>query len=1164
MKINVLLLFLLLTFAFDGFSQIDTEFWFAAPELSSGHGDAPIYLRINAFDKDATITIDQPANSAFAVITRKVNANQSISIDLTLLKEILENKPANQVLYYGLHIVASEKVAAYYEIANSNNSDIFALKGRNGLGTNFYVPAQTDFENVISLVPTPYNSFDIVATEDNTSITITPKNNAEGHNSGIPFTIKLNKGQTYSVKAASHLGSQHLAGSKVQSNRPIAITIKDDSVTPGGCYDLNGDQIVPVEVVGKEYVVVKGFLNASVADRVYVLATQNNTRVFIDGSTGSSATLNAGSQYSFKLTSPSTYIKATAPVYVYHITGFGCEVGGALLPPIICTGSNDISFVRSSNEYFGIVLLTMKGHEGSFSLNGSSSAISTSNFQEVPGTNGKWVAASIDLQSNVSNGTANRLTNSSGVFNLGIINGGVATTCRYGFFSDFSSLYIGEDRIICQGDSIKLDARQKCEKYLWNTGDTVSAIYIEKQGQYWLKVKRDECELADTMNLNVKFAPKIELGADTNLCLGQRIILNPGNGFFKYQWQNKSSSPILGTDTSGFYKVKVTDSNNCSSSDSVRVSVHPYPVVQLNKDTVFCGSLSAFVNLGADSCSVKWTGLNTELSFKESNQNPASVTASKWGTYFVKAEATSQWGCTVTDTMKVGFYPKPTSAFSVDSSKCWGFNIDVKYTGNASINADYLWDFDKCVVLSGEKQGPFNVAIGSTPEDKNLKLVVLEDGCFSDTTFKIIKVTPNFVLKSDTNAGCEPLNINFSALSSNKTLKYHWDFGDGKASDAQNVGHLYEKSGLYDIKLTVTATNGCQNSQLNEKMIAVYQIPTSKFSADSLICYPDTLSLKYLGNATPLANYHWNFSDLQVEGGQGQGPFLLNQNSAKQRWLSLWVEENNCFSSESKIRLKRIPHLNPQISPAIGCQPLSVKFTEPEHEAFIVYDWYLGITGDKIISARPDTAVVYTQEGKYSVSLKVKSTETACENFILFEDTVVVFPKPNAQFEASPKVVLIDNPLIRFVEHSSGASTYNWNFGDSTKSTEQSPVHVYSLTGTYNVQLIAISEKECMDTAYLKVAVGSFFAPDAFCPSSDIEKNRVFMPVAQGMELAEFQLKIYNRWGNLVFTSTSPSDAWDGTIDGREGESGAYVWTVSYKDIKGKINKHWGTVSLIR
>jgi hypothetical protein len=224
-------------------AQSDREFWFAAPEVTSQHSDNPIFLRFTTYAKDAIITIDQPANASFSPIIINLVANSTYSLPFTAYKEIIENKPSNTELNYGIHITATASISAYYELASANNPEIFPLKGNVSKGLDFIIPAQTRFNNSCcsnGTTGTPYtfpahNGFAIVATEDNTTINIDLTRPDEKGNSKI--TVMLNKGQTYAVNAASNLAVSHIGGSRVTSDKPICVTVYDDSIVIGG-WDL--------------------------------------------------------------------------------------------------------------------------------------------------------------------------------------------------------------------------------------------------------------------------------------------------------------------------------------------------------------------------------------------------------------------------------------------------------------------------------------------------------------------------------------------------------------------------------------------------------------------------------------------------------------------------------------------------------------------------------------------------------------------------------------------------------------------------------------------------------------------------------------------------------------------------------------------------------------
>ncbi|MFN4122310.1 MAG: gliding motility-associated C-terminal domain-containing protein [Flavobacteriales bacterium] len=568
---NIKILFLL-TFhcllAKHSIAQIDTRFWFAAPEITNSHDDRPIFIRVSSLAQPAVVTISQPANPAFAPIVQNLTANASASINLTPRIDIIENKPENTVLNFGLLIESTSPITAYYEVNPTINPDIFALKGNNALGTDFFLPMQTFFP--IGNYPIqPRGGFDIVATENNTQITVIPSTPLVGHGAGSTFTFTLNRGQTYSFIATGLQGADMPSGTRVTSNKPIAITIKHDSAVLNQCRDLIGDQIVPVDVIGDEYIVMRGFLNSD--ERFFVTATENNTQISVSGNPV--ATINAGEVYTHLINTPYTYVSADKPIYVFHVSGFGCEMGGALLPSIKCTGSRNVQFTRSTNEFFGLNIMIRNGGQGNFVLNGSTTLVPASAFSVVPGTNNEWVAAQIDLSGPIPVDQNSVITNTSTttpIFHLGIINGGAISGCRYGYFSDFGSdINLGGGKIVCFGDSVQIDAGPGQDTYLWNTGATTQSIWVTQPGTYYVTTNRDGCVGSDTVEVNQDF-PVVDIQGDLIICPGTVTSLFAGAGFASYEWSNGSTNASIFVGA-GTYSVTVTNSFGCSGSDTVIV-----------------------------------------------------------------------------------------------------------------------------------------------------------------------------------------------------------------------------------------------------------------------------------------------------------------------------------------------------------------------------------------------------------------------------------------------------------------------------------------------------------------------------------------------------------------------------------------------------------------
>lgn len=571
-------------------AQIDTEFWFSPPEVTSGHGDRPLYLRMSTVDDAAVVTVSLPArNVVLGVYT--IPAATTETVILSDMISDLETSIPGVVMNTGIKITSTKPITVYYEEASFFNAEIFVLKGKNGLGNKFMLPWQNEYNNATDYTPLPYASFDVVATEDNTIVTVIPSRPVEGHEGETVITVKLNAGQTYSFKKPGNLAANNFVGTVVNSTKPIAITLKDDSVMKeGGCRDLLGDQVIPIKVTGKEYIVPRGFLN--VPEFLFIMAIEDDTDIFVSGVSVPVAHLNAGQLHRVEITLPAIYVAGSKKIYVLHVTGFGCEVGMAVLPPVNCTGSKRVSFTRSNNEFFGMNILAKKDAIQYFKLSsgGKDVSVPAGKFTLVPGSGGEWYTAQIEYDINdVAVGEGSVLTNSRSSFQAGIINGNAATSCRYGYFSSYSVLFIGDDRAICEGDSLVIDAGPGKETYLWSTGATAQSIQVKDPGSYWVRTTREDCTLTDTLRLAVRQG-KEDLGPDIFLCEGDTATID-GKPNFSWLWPDLGTGQYFKTDQSGKYWVSVIDNFGCPASDTVVVgryksSFNPLTELMLNTVSV--------------------------------------------------------------------------------------------------------------------------------------------------------------------------------------------------------------------------------------------------------------------------------------------------------------------------------------------------------------------------------------------------------------------------------------------------------------------------------------------------------------------------------------------------------------------------------------------------
>lgn len=760
MKSFYLLLFTLFL-GFQATAQLDTLFWFVAPEVAQNHGDRPIVFRFATLATPATITVSQPANPGFPPQVFNLGANAAQTLDLTPWIDIIENKPSNSILNYGFKIHATAPIMAYYEVVTSCNCnpDIFSLKGKNALGTNFIISAQTFLTNANYA----RSAFDIVATQNNTSITIVPSNDIVGHVAGVPFTIVLNAGETYSAEASNIAGNLHLSGSTVVANKPIAITIKDDSMSGapyGGCADLMGDQTIPVPVTGKEYITLKGYLNGP--DKVYIVATQNNTQLTVDGV--NVGVLNATNLYVHTQSNPSAYIQADKPVYVLHNTGFGCEVGGAIVPPIVCTGSNTVAFVRSTSEFFAMNILVPAGGENSFFLNGSPANVGPGIFQPVPGTGNNWMYAQLDGSAFIGVQAASRLENPNTKFHLGVIHGGSSSGCRYGYFSDFAAYKYeinAENDLLCSGDTLILTTDSlPGATYNWtgplginSNGASLTLIGVvpAQSGNYIISgYNVGACELVpDTVAINIIATPTAPaITTNSPLCLGDTLeAQTPLNGAYAFHWdfnnalQIQNDTLIVPNLSPGTYPLTLySNLGACISPFTFdTITVFSAPDVQFTGIQEVCGDQIDFVTPDFTTdpndpvTSFEWFNANGSVGTSDSLSNVTSPSGAYANlNYWVTL--TTNNGCTVSDTFSITYQPYPVAPLTV-STPCDG--------ESAQFSSQLSWNI-------------------TPPPNTN---------CF-----------------------------------------YNLDFGDGQSSNSANTTHVYDSTGNYAAVLLVTSPWGCATS----------------------------------------------------------------------------------------------------------------------------------------------------------------------------------------------------------------------------------------------------------------------------------------------------------------------------------------------------------------
>jgi gliding motility-associated-like protein len=185
--------------------------------------------------------------------------------------------------------------------------------------------------------------------------------------------------------------------------------------------------------------------------------------------------------------------------------------------------------------------------------------------------------------------------------------------------------------------------------------------------------------------------------------------------------------------------------------------------------------------------------------------------------------------------------------------------------------------------------------------------------------------------------------------------------------------------------------------------------------------------------------------------------------------------------------------------------------------------------------------------------------------------TIVNIPGPTAEFTASPTLLTIDQANCVITDQSVGATSWNWSFGDGSSESVQNPTHSYENTGDYMISLIVTDGNGCKDSTEHPVKVKGvylFYIPNTFTPNGD-GINDFFFPTGLNVDLSNFEMFIFDRWGKRMFYTKDISKPWNGTLN-NEGKidqivMGIYVYKILTKDnVDGAKHEYVGRVTIIQ
>ncbi|THU36851.1 T9SS type B sorting domain-containing protein [Niastella caeni] len=511
-----------------------------------------------------------------------------------------------------------------------------------------------------------------------------------------------------------------------------------------------------------------------------------------------------------------------------------------------------------------------------------------------------------------------------------------------------------------------------------------------------------------------------------------------------------------------------------------------------------------------------------------------------------------------------------------------------------------------------------------------IKLVINRNQQCSDSATSLAYVYPGFVPDFIVNGICFKKPTQFfdaSTTSYGLVNSWDWNFGDGTGNDVSALPsptYSYVSMGLKTVRLVATNTKGCRDTTYKNITI-VDKPPLSLAFRDTLICVPDAVQLKAIGNGI----FSWTPGTAMVNGNTANPTVTPGTTTT----YTVHLDDNGCLNHDS-VKVRVVDHVTLKAmndtticqSDTIGLRLQSdgLKYswiptsqvmnpTDPNPKVVTRFTTSYQVTAsigsctatDQVIvttvpypvaNAGADTTICFGTHARLNGSTEANAfawlPASTLSNLKILDpvaspatstayvlsandnrgcpkpgyDTIVVTVLPDINAYAGRDTAVITGQLLQL--QATGGLNYQWipSIGLSNPGIAN-PVANYPTPSTgISYKVLVYNDAGCVDSAYIKVKVfktmPSVFVPNAFTPNRD-GRNDLLRPVAVGMTRIDY-FQIFNRWGQLVFSTTTNEHGWDGTIAGKLQPSGTYVWLVKAVDYTGAPYVRRGTLVLLR
>ncbi|MFB6306458.1 MAG: PKD domain-containing protein [Flavobacteriales bacterium] len=622
---------------------------------------------------------------------------------------------------------------------------------------------------------------------------------------------------------------------------------------------------------------------------------------------------------------------------------------------------------------------------------------------------------------------------------------------------------------------------------------------------------------------------------------------------------NNDTSITYSTNTN--YNVSLTTSNDstgCTNQASENIDIFDVKAGFTVDTTIGCSPLTvSFTDTSQDAVVHEWSfgdGVTT------TKQNPEHTYFNP-GKYDITLIVSDQDGCK--DTLAINNHINVLDIhpeFSTDSIYgCDSLTVEFSDSSNASpsvISRD--WEFGDG--QSSTDKDPIHVYEDTGRYDVTLEVTNSEGSCRINKPLFIDYLNPVADFNIDNKVICPGGQVTFTN-NSKETSKFFWDFennGRDTVTDLNFDTTLdYSQRGYHTITLRSINKRGC-DSVYSDSFNVKKPIADFSVKPDSSFCPPLASNFSDSSSNGTMKKWKWSFGD--SSNSNLQDPTHIYTATGDYD-VSLIVENGEgCKDTVTKpgVVLVDGPLGNFSFEPDSGCQPHKVEFNANAEETDI-YTWDYG---DGNVVSGPDSSIThkYKNAGSY-FPLLILEDSLGCKFTINPTDSVFVKPSPTAGF-TFPDTIFTKRPF-QLKDQSEDAVEWFWDLDENKNSSVQNPEHVFMSAGEKTIEQIVTASNKCKDTIIKNLKVVEYlFIPNVFSPNND-GKNDVFKAIASGFK--EFEIKIFNRWGELMFETNHPTINWDGrTLADKEAPQGSYIYVVKGKTESGNSVKRRGTVTLFR